>query len=248
MGNYNEYYQDVTQASNQVNRQNSLSMDYTVDMVFCIDATGSMEDFTGSQKKIINMVKQNALNFYHDFSEVMSSKGKKARQLRVRVIAFRDYRADGEHAMLVTDFFCLPQQEQEFEACINSIHADGGGDIPEDGLEALAYAIKSKWTTEGAKKRQVIVVWTDACTHQLGYGSTSPYYPKGMPRDMAELNDWWDDMDENYKRLVIFAPDEPGWSYISQNWDNVVHIPSAAGNGLAEQSYGEILNHIANSV
>ena len=40
------------------------SMDYTVDMVFCIDATGSMEDFTGSQTKIINMVKQNAINFY----------------------------------------------------------------------------------------------------------------------------------------------------------------------------------------
>ena len=142
---------------------NGQYMDYTVDMVFCIDATGSMEDFTGSQKKIINMVKQNALNFYNDFSGVMSAKGKKARQ--VRVIAFRDYRADGEHAMMVTDFFCLPQQEKEFEACINSIHADGGGDIPEDGLEALAYAIKSKWTNEGAKKRQVIVVWTDAGTH-----------------------------------------------------------------------------------
>ena len=33
------------------------SMDYTVDMVFCIDATGSMEDTTGSRLKIINMVK-----------------------------------------------------------------------------------------------------------------------------------------------------------------------------------------------
>ena len=242
-----ETYQN-TQGSYGQRAMGGRSMDYTVDMVFCIDATGSMEDTTGSRMKVINMVKQNALNFYSDFDRIMTGKNKKVRQLRVRIVAFRDYLADGADAMMVTDFFCLPQQEKEFEACINSIHADGGGDIPEDGLEALAYAIKSKWTTEGAKKRQVIVVWTDAGTHELGFGSSSSYYPKGMPHNMSELNDWWDDMNPNYKRLVLFAPDEPGWSYIAQSWENVVHIPSAAGNGLAEQSYGEILNHIANSV
>ena len=227
------------------------SMDYTVDMVFCIDATGSMEDFTGAQNKIINMVKQNAINFYSDFHNIMGQKGKKVRQLRVRIVAFRDYMADGQHAMLVTDFMNLPQQTAEFEACINSIHAEGGGDIPEDGLEALAYASKSKWNTEGAKKRQVIVVWTDADAHKLGFGSKSRYYPKGMPADLGELSDWWDDpalMKQNEKRLVLFAPDAGNWKYISDNWNLTWHIPSAAGNGLAEQNYSEILNLIANSV
>ena len=236
------------QVSNMQQPLRSMAMDYTVDMVFCIDATGSMEDTTGSSRKIINMVKENALNFYNDFSKVMNSKRKQVRQLRVRVIAFRDYMADGDEAMLVTDFFMLPQQEKEFEACINSIHAKGGGDIPEDGLEALAYAIKSKWTTEGAKKRQVIVVWTDAGTHELGYGSTVPNYPKGMPRSLSELSEWWDDMNQNAKRLLLFSPNEPGWSYISQNWDNIIHVASAAGNGLAEQDYSEILSVIANSI
>lgn len=226
----------------------SHSMDYTVDMVFCIDATGSMEDVSGSQTKIINMVKQNAMNFYNDFIQIMNKKQKRVHQLRVRVVVFRDYIADRENAMMVTDFFLLPQQTAEFEACIRSIHADGGGDIPEDGLEALAYAIKSKWNTASARGRQVIVVWTDAGTHELGYGRKSKYYPNGMPQNMAELNDWWDGMNSNSKRLVLFAPDENGWSYISQNWDNTVHIPSAAGNGLAEKSYNEILNAIANSV
>ncbi|MBQ8287599.1 MAG: VWA domain-containing protein [Clostridia bacterium] len=232
----------------QGNYQGGQAMDYTVDMVFCIDATGSMEDMSGKQNKIINMVKQNALNFYNDFSDIMNHKGKSVRQLRVRIVAFRDYIADQENAMLVTDFFLLPQQAAEFEACINSIHAQGGGDLPEDGLEALAYAIKSQWTTEGTKKRQVIVVWTDAGTHEIGFGSRSPYYPGGMPANMSELNDWWDDMHRNAKRLVMFAPDEEGWSYISRTWDNTVHIPSAAGNGLAEQNYAEILSAIANSV
>lgn len=229
------------------NRQGS-KLNYTVDMVFCIDATGSMEDFTGNQTKIINMVKQNALNFYGDFKQMMDSKDKKVYQLRVRVVAFRDYLADGDDAMLVTDFFMLPQQAAEFEACINSIHAQGGGDIPEDGLEALAYAIKSNWTTEGTKKRQVIVVWTDAGTHEIGYGSSAPNYPNGMPRSLAELNEWWDGMKFNAKRLVLFAPDESHWNYISENWDNVAHIPSVAGNGLAEQNYKEMLSAIANSI
>ena len=226
----------------------SHSMDYTVDMVFCIDATGSMEDVSGSQTKIINMVKQNAVNFYSDFIQIMYKKQKRVHQLRVRVVVFRDYIADKENAMMVTDFFLLPQQAAEFEACIKSIHADGGGDIPEDGLEALAYAIKSKWNNVSARGRQVIVVWTDAGTHELGYGRRSKFYPNGMPQNLSELNDWWDGMNSNSKRLVLFAPDENGWSYISQNWDNTIHIPSAAGNGLAEKSYNEILNAIANSV
>lgn len=234
--------------NNQGSYQGGQGMDYTVDMVFCIDATGSMEDFSGSQVKIINLVKQNALNFYTDLNNAMAAKRKAVRQLRVRIVAFRDYLADGDKAMLVTDFFMLPQQADQFEACVNSITACGGGDAPEDGLEALAYAIKSKWTNETAKKRHVIVLWTDASTHELGYGKSSPYYPKGMPQDMSELNDWWDDMNENAKRLIMFAPDQPYWDYISRNWDNVVHYPSAAGNGLAEKSYGEILNAIANSV
>ncbi len=229
----------------------NIGMDYTVDMVFCIDATGSMEDTTGSQKRIINIVKENALNFYNDFTKMMDGKSKHVRQLRVRIVAFRDYLADGENAMMMTDFFLLPQQKDIFESCINSITASGGGDIPEDGLEALSYAIRSDWTAEGTKKRQVIVVWTDAGTHDLGFGATSPYYPKGLPTSMAQLTDWWDNeayIHPNYRRLVIFAPDEPGWSYISQNWDNVIHFPSAAGNGLAERNYEDILNVLANSI
>ena len=239
-------------SNNQVSYQGaSQGMGYTIDMVFCIDATGSMEDFAGSQMKIINMVKQNAINFYSDFNNIMDKKDRKVSQLRARIIAFRDYVADGEHAMMVTDFFQLPQQAAEFEACINRIHADGGGDIPEDGLEALAYAIKSKWTNEGAKKRQVIVVWTDADTHPMGFGSKSRFYPEGMPSDLGELSEWWDDpslMKQNEKRLVIFAPDEGNWKYISDNWNLTYHFPSVAGNGLAEKNYSEILNLIANSV
>lgn len=222
-------------------------MTYNVDMVFCIDCTGSM-------KKIIDIVKTNALNFYNDVTAVMEKKHKHVTQLRVRVVAFRDYLADAENAMLVTDFFRLPQEAEEFERCVSSLKADGGGDIPEDGLEALAYAIKSKWSTEGMKRRQVIVVWTDASTHPLGYGKESKYYPNGMARNLAELSAWWGGaqqtgyVDNNAKRLLLFAPDAADWNVISSNWDNVLHFPSEAGDGLENLEYEEIINVISNSI
>ena len=115
----------------------NFSFDYNVDMVFCIDATGSMGG-------LIDKVKNNALNFYQDVQKMMTNKQKKIAQLRVRVIAFRDYAADGDDAMMVTDFFNLPAEEKDFEETVKSIRAEGGGDIPEDGLEALAYAIDRK--------------------------------------------------------------------------------------------------------
>lgn len=223
-------------------------MTYEVDLVFCIDATGSMYP-------ILDKVKENALNFYQDFQSVMDEKKKKVSQLRIRIVAFRDYLFDKEKAMMVTDFFKLPNQTSDFEACIKSIVPDGGGDDPEDGLEALAYAIKSQWSRGQGKKRHVIVLWSDAETHDIGFGKAAPNYPKGMPKDINELTAWWGSrrqpglMDESAKRLLIFAPDKPAWSTIRGNWNNVIHaITDDTDIGLTKVEYKEILNAICNSI
>lgn len=226
---------------------NNYKITYNVDMVFCIDATGSM-------RGIIDMVKNNALNFYNDVVAAMRAKGKTINKLRIRLVIFRDYVADGEDAMLTSDFFVLPEQSSDFEMCIRSVEAFGGGDDPEDGLEALGYAIRSDWDTEGMKKRQVIVVWTDANTHELGYGRKMPNYPGNMAKDFSELTAWWGDcqnngfIDQNAKRLLLFAPDEPYWSTISNSWDNVIHFPSVAGKGLGEFDYKQIIDSISNTI
>ena len=223
-------------------------MTYEVDLVFCIDATMSMDP-------ILDKVKANALNFYQDFHKAMEQKGKKVSQLRIRVVAFRDYYYDKEKAMMVTDFFKLPDRSEDFEACVKSIIPDGGGDDPEDGLEALAYAIKSDWSNGSAKKRHVIVVWSDDGTHQIGYGKKVSNYPKGMPKDFNELTEWWGSrrnpgyIDENAKRLLIFAPDKPGWGTIRDNWNNVIHaITEDDDQGLSKVEYSEILDAICNSI
>ena len=222
-------------------------MSYAVDIVFVIDATGSMDD-------LIGIVKQNALNFYTDLMDIMSKKSKSIQTLRIKVIAFRDYLADRQDAMLTTGFFNLPDEANDFRDTVNSIEAFGDGDEPEDGLEALAFAIRSKWNTESVKKRQIIVVWSDASTHRLGYGSPESTYPKSMAKDFNELTRWWGDkqnegyMSYNAKRLILFTPDLPGWSDITKTWDNVIHFQSEAGKGLEEVSYHQIIDAIANSI
>jgi len=220
---------------------------YNVDIVFVIDATGSMDN-------VIQMVKDNALHFYDDVTNAMRKNNKEISSLRIKIIAFRDYVADGEDAMMNTDFFNLPAQSREFSETVQSIEAFGGGDEPEDGLEALAYAIRSKWNTERTRRHQVIVVWSDASTHPLGYGSTVPNYSPQMARDFAQLTDWWGDkqnqqyMSYSAKRLILYTPNVPGWSTIVENWDGVIHYPSEAGNGLQEHDYQQILNTIVHTV
>lgn len=225
----------------------NFSLKYNVDIAMCIDATGSMGG-------LLNTVKANALNFYSDLTNVMAEKGKYIDSLRIRVIAFRDYIADGTNAMLASNFFSLPAQKSEFEALVKSIQPFGGGDAPEDGLEALAYAIKSKWTSGGSKRRHIIIVWSDDGTHPLGYGSSVSNYPQKMARSFDELTEWWGDasqpglMDNNAKRLLIYAPQKQYWDTISNLWDNTLHFTSPAGQGLQELEYHEILDAIANSI
>src|SRR3954453_15746704 len=115
---------------------------YAVDIVFCIDVTGSMTP-------ILDAVKANALAFYDDVQTHLTEKGKNVAQLRVRVIAFRDFVADGDAALEESPFYTLPAERGGFSEFVNGLIAQGGGDAPESGLDAVALAINSPWMTTG---------------------------------------------------------------------------------------------------
>ena len=84
---------------------------YSVDIVLCIDTTGSMHH-------VIDIVKDKALSLYQDIADEMALKHKTIQKLRIRVIAFKDYHADGEDAMLASDFFEMPEQAEELRDCV----------------------------------------------------------------------------------------------------------------------------------
>lgn len=236
---------DVEQASLAAPPPAPRGLSYAVDIVFCVDVTGSMTP-------ILDQVKANALRFYGDVQSNLTAKGKNIDELRVRVVAFRDVLADGEAALQESPFFELPGEERGFSGFVNGLVAEGGGDAPESGLEAVALAMTSPWTTRGDRRRQVIVVWTDQPAHPLNASALPPAYAGRVPADFSALTDLWEDpqgpLGSSSKRLILFAPDGPGWSDISGVWENVVHHPSQAGSGLSDVDYGTIIDSIGNSV
>lgn len=220
---------------------------YNVDIAMCIDCTGSMGP-------LMDTVKANALKFYPDLKKRCDEKGKEISELRIRVIGFRDFYADGANTIQDTGFLNIPDQETEFKNFVQSLEPSGGGDEPENGLEALALAINSDWTKGGDKRRHVIVVWSDASTHPLGLDKCkNEYYPQGMPADFDALTDMWEDgqsgkMDIHAKRLLLFTPDASAWTEIAMNWNNTIQYPAKAGEGLSKTDYETILSTIVNTI
>jgi hypothetical protein len=221
---------------------------YSVDLVLVIDATGSMGP-------IIGWVQSSALSFHDDLAEHMNEIGKTVNSLRVRVVAFRDFYADSAaESLMASDFFRLPEQRGNFADFLRGIRASGGGDEPETGLEGLAEAIQSPWARDGAKQRQIIVVWTDASAHPLEKekGAKPAGYPAYMPADLDEMTDLWDGQSSpvhpSWKRLLLYAPDVYPWTDIANNWDNTLHYTSKAGVGLGDKDYKSIVDAIAQSV
>ncbi|GHU57069.1 hypothetical protein FACS189411_09540 [Bacteroidia bacterium] len=215
---------------------------YNVDIVFCIDVTGSMGG-------ILETVKTNALKFYPDLQKALSEKDKNVDSLRIKVIAFRDFEADGSSALEQLEFVKIPENDGKFSSFVSGLKPTGGGDEPENGLEAIALAIKSDWDKGGDRQRHIVVVWSDASTHPLEKASS--YKPSGLPANFNELTDWWEGqsyMSNTAKRLILFTPDATAWTDIATHWESVIHVPSKAGEGLADVDYKTILSTIVNSI
>lgn len=223
------------------------SNSYDVDICLVIDKTGSM-------RPIIDTVKQNALRLYDDIRDNMAAKGKVISNLRVRVVCFGDYAADGAGAFYGCEFLMMPEQAPLLKQCVESIRAEGGGDEPEDGLEGLAFGIRSRWCAGNNKKRHIVCVFTDAPAHDLGFGKATPGYPDDAPKTYEELLCMWGtpqfpgEMDPYSKRLLLFAPNTSYWQRIAKEWDNTVLMPVASATGLRDVTYQSVLDTVGNSI
>jgi len=100
-----------------------------VDLIFCIDATGSMADD-------IDEVKKNA-------AELIRTTRTKCPDLRLGLVTYRDFSVDGTGHLetilpLTTDYVSV-------EDAIQGIAVSGGGDEPEDVLDGLKAALDMDW-------------------------------------------------------------------------------------------------------
>jgi hypothetical protein len=251
MGTPNQPNQQSTR--NQAGAQNQYgqaSLKYAVDIVLCIDTTGSMGP-------TLDNVKHSALSFPTRLAEEMAGKGRGISSLRLKVVAFRDFGADAVDAIMETRFLSVPADLDEFARTVRDLRPSGGGDEPESGLEALALAMAAPWEKGLDRRRHVIVLFTDASAHPLGdpRQTAAATYPRSVPSSLDELFGQWGHsrssgalMDNSAKRLLIFAPEVYPWNDIADDWNNTLFFPSAAGDGLEEWEMDEIIATIANSL
>lgn len=228
-----------------MNFSNFIGSKRCVDVVFCIDGTGSMYP-------CIDSVKNNARRFYSDFAKAMTTNGSEIDMMRIKVIVFRDYKSDGQSSMVQSPFFELPNDESDFSDFLSGVTACGGCAEDANGLEALYFAMNSDFVT-GTKDRQVIVLFADTSAIPLGKRKGYAGYPPRMVDDKGLLETWLctqkysSKLREKNKRLVMFAPKGSNYEKMQQNYNRSVFIPVEMHRGLDDISFDDIIKIIAAS-
>jgi len=225
---------------------------YPIDIVFVVDATESMGP-------LLDTVKDRILRLESDLRARLQESGKDIDSLRARLIAFRDIIDDPESAIVATDFFDLPAQQDAFKSAILGIRPFGGADAPESGLEALFIAMRSEWrrVPRDLKRRHIIMLFTDQDAHELGEVRIPlKYANEPHPKSMAELKRLWGPpsdqalVDGRYRRLVLFAPAvvvvdgrlvKTHWEQIAAEWDDVSQVPMPLSGPDDEELWRQII-------
>lgn len=143
-----------------------------LDVVLCVDATGSMY-------ATLSAVQNNIANFKTNLDATIASAGYRPfDRTRVRVVYYRDYGGNGwlnlpqyswyaryygfstpvggdnlgdNPALVASDFYDMAASSDvsAFKRFVSNQSASGGGDLPESGLECLWSAMHSSWTKVG---------------------------------------------------------------------------------------------------
>ena len=208
-----------------------------VDLAFCIDVTQSMAPIIDTVKKLTLDLSENLI------VDMCEKTNRIIKQLRVKVIAFRDYYCDGPHAMEESKFFTFPEHKTEFYHFVESLEAKGGGVGPKSALEAMGLAMRSDWVKVSdpwfERARHIVFVFTNASAHPLekSLNDATEYYPSDMLKSYSELYYAWHptgypldnsyinpyDMDMRAKRLVMFAPEDVyPWREIGEDFEYTV--------------------------
>jgi hypothetical protein len=169
-----------------------------VDIVFLIDATGSMQP-------CINAVKDNVFTFVQTLCEKDANGESIVKDWRARVVAYRDYLCDSEK-FVDNPFVTAPAA---LRSQLDNLVAKGGGDEPESLLDGLLDVVNvgqtdkntqeidpQKWRHRSNAARCVIV-FTDATFH------TTTANGAGKVEDVINA------LHTNRIILSIYAPDLP---------------------------------------
>lgn len=147
-----------------------------VDIVFVLDVSESMQPY-------IDAVKQNMVSFAQDLAA-------HNRDYRLGLVTFEDYVVSKYDDCKCPHQKKMTSNVQEFVDWVGTLRASGGGDIPENQLEALEYASTFAFRPDA---EGIIILVTDAPAHHAGDGSQytqhdQAYYDhKGRDKEVSDL-------------------------------------------------------------
>jgi hypothetical protein len=124
-----------------------------VDIVFVLDVTESMQPY-------IDAVKQNIIQFVQDLAA-------NNRDYRLGLVTFEDYVISKYPDCNCEYRNTMTSDVQKFIGWVSTLHAGGGGDIPEDQLDGLAYAASLPFRPAA---QGIVILVTDAPSHKAGDG------------------------------------------------------------------------------
>lgn len=136
-----------------------------LDLVFIMDATGSMGSYIREATRNIETICETI---------IQSEQLRDPKALRLALIAYRDHPPQ-DHSYVTRTFEFTPHVA-DIKSHLRTLTASGGGDGPEAVTAALAEAVKLPWRPEATK---LAVLITDAPPH--GIGELGDGFPRGSP-------------------------------------------------------------------
>ena len=219
-------------------------MQAVVDIVFLMDATGSMDT-------CIQKLKENIMLFFKSLTEKIGNTIPIVKDWRAKVVGFRDYEYDGAVDWLVDNPFT--RDIGELQRQLDALEATGGGDAPESLLDAMYTVISAPKSERGAEDpwmwrerneaKRALVIFTDAPFKPI---MVVPAYHKGSVEDVKNLC-----MQERIL-LTVVAPssEQPGYECFDGLGEtrkaNYIPIPPPLSNG--DSSLDRLLDNFQNVI
>jgi FHA domain/von Willebrand factor type A domain len=209
-----------------------------VDVVFVLDVTESMQPY-------IDAVKQNVIAFAQDLAS-------NNRDYRLGLVTFEDYVVSAYPDCNCAYRNTMTSDTKQFIDWVGSLHAGGGGDIPEDQLDALNYAASLPFRPEA---EGIIIIVTDAPPHHKGDGSAftqhdQAFWDHHKDKNADVTNLTGDDVAATLKKngLTLYAVVPP--PFIAPEYQQIVDATHGRSYNIIteEGRFPELVREIGHSI
>jgi hypothetical protein len=209
-----------------------------VDVVFVLDVTESMQPY-------IDAVKQNVIAFAQDLAS-------NNRDYRLGLVTFEDYVVSAYPDCNCAYRNTMTSDVKQFTDWVGGLHAGGGGDIPEDQLDALSYAASLPFRPEA---EGIIIIVTDAPPHHKGDGSAftqhdQAYWDHHKDKNADVTNLTGDDVAATLKKngLTLYAVVPP--PFIAPEYQQIVDATHGRSYNIIteEGRFPELVREIGHSI